>query len=137
MSTLCRSYSSSISASPSSIFASSSLIFALHSRSSLFVRNVASSSSPPSPPSLRFNLSISSLRFNYLWYCCLLLFLFFGFVDLFFGFVDLLILFFKNQTSVFDLCILVEIKADCYPPEPDLTQPVTFRSRWRVWDFST
>nr|POF25500.1 hypothetical protein CFP56_39105 [Quercus suber] len=34
---------------------------------------------------------------------------------------DLLILFFKNQTSVFDLCISVEIKVDSRPPEPDLS----------------
>ena len=88
------------------------------------------------PPSLRFDLSISSLRFGYLWNCCLLLFLLFGFVYLFFGFVDLLILFFQNQTSVFDLCISVEIKADRRPPEPDPTRPVAFRGRRRVWNFS-
>ena len=77
--------------------------------------------SSSSPSSLRFDLSISSLRFGYLWNCCLLLLLFFGLMDLFFGFVDLLILFFRNQTSVFDLCISVEIKADRCPPELDPT----------------
>nr|POF06453.1 hypothetical protein CFP56_57428 [Quercus suber] len=51
MFTLCRSCSSSISASPSSIFASSSSTFALRLQSS----------SSSSPSSLRFNLSISSL----------------------------------------------------------------------------
>ena len=93
--------------------------------------------SSSSPQSLRFDLSISSLRFGYLWNCCLLLFLFFWFVDLFFGFVDLLILFLRNQTSVFDLCISVEIKAHRRPPEPDPTRPVAFRGRRRVWDFSS
>ena len=58
MFTLRRS-SSSIYASPSSISASSSLICAL--------RPQRPSSSLP--PSLRFNLSISSLRFGYLWIC--------------------------------------------------------------------
>ena len=137
MSTLRRCCSSSISASPSSISASSSLIYALRHRRSLFVLNVPSS---PSPPSLRFvfaSLKFSSLRFGYLWNCCLLLFLFFGFVDLFFGFVDLLILFFKNRSSVFDLCISVEIKVNRRPPEPDPTRPVAFGGRRRVWNFST
>ena len=63
--------------------------------------------------------------------------LFFGYVDLLFGFVDLLILFFKNRSSVFDLCISVEIKADRRPPEPDPTRPVAFGGRRRVWNFST
>ena len=113
----------------------------------LFVVDLCSSSSTfafrphrpsqSSPPSLRFDLSISSLRFGYLWNCCLLLFLFFGFVDLFFGFVDLFILFFRNQTLVFDLCISVEIKADRRPPEPDPTRLVAFRGRRRVWNFSS
>ena len=144
MSSLRRCCSLSILASPSSISTSSSLICALRRRRSLFVLNVPSS---PSPPSLRFVftfLKFSSLRFGYLWNCCLLLFLFFGFVDLFFGFVDLLfrfedllILFFKNRSSVFDLCILVEIKADRCPPEPDPTRPVAFGSWWWVWNFST
>ena len=74
---------------------------------------------------------MSSLKFVYMWNCCLLLFLvlgfvdlFFGFVDLLFGFVDLLILFIKNQTLVFDLCILVEIEANHYPPKSDLTLPM-------------
>ena len=102
----------------------------------LFVVDLCSSSStfafhpqrPNSslPPSLRFDLFSSSLRFGYLWNCYLLLFLFFGFVDLFFGFIDLLILFFRNQTSVFDLCISIEIKANCCPPKPDPTPPVAF-----------
>ena len=113
----------------------------------LFVVDLCSSSSTfalrpqrpssSSPPSLRFDLSISSLRFGYLWNCCLLLFLFFGFVDLFFGFVDLFILFFRNQTSVFGLCISVEIKADRHALEPDPTRPVAFRGWRRVWNFST
>ena len=38
---------------------------------------------------------------------------------------------------MFDLCISIEIKADCRPPEPDPTQPVAFGGRWRVWNFST
>ena len=63
--------------------------------------------------------------------------MFFGFVDLLFGFVDLLILFFRNRSSVFDLCISVEIKADCRPPEPDPTRLMAFRGRRRVWNFST
>ena len=63
--------------------------------------------------------------------------LFFGFVDLLFGFVDLLILFFKNRSLVFDLCILVEIKADRRPPEPNPTRPVALHGRRRVWNFST
>ena len=132
-----RSCSSSISASPSSISASSSLICALRRRHSLFVLNVPSSSSPPSLRLVFASLKFSSFRFCYLWNCCLLLFLFFGFVDMFFGFVDLLILFFKNRSSVFDLCISIEIKADCHPPEPNPTQLMAFRGRWRVWNFST
>jgi len=31
---------------------------------------------------------------------------------------------------VFDLCISIEIKADCHPPEPDLTRSVAFRGWW-------
>ena len=144
MSTLCRSYSSSISVSPLSISTSSSLICALRHRHSLFVLNVPSSSLPPSLKFVFTSLKFSSLRFGYLWNCCLLLFLFFGFVDLLFGFVDLLfgfvnllILFFKNRSSVFDLCILVKIKADCRPPELDPTRLVAFHGRRRVWNFST
>ena len=144
MSTLCRSYSSSISASSSSISVSSSLICALRRRHSLFVLNVPSSSLPPSLKFVFASLKFSSLRFGYLWNCCLLLFLFFGFVDLFFGFVDLLfgfvnllILFFKNRSSVFDLCILVKIKADRHPPELDPTRLVAIHGRRRVWNFST
>ena len=139
MSTLHQSCLSSISASPSSISTSSSLICALHRRSSLFIHNVPNSSSPPSLRFVFASLKFSSLRFGYLWNCCLLLFLFFGFMDLFFGFVDLLfgfvdllILFFRNQSSVFDLCISVEIKADRHALEPDPTRPVAFRGRQRV-----
>ena len=58
-------------------------------------------------------------------------------MDLFFGFVDLFILFFRNQTSVFGLCISVEIKADRRPPELDPTRLVAFRGRRRVWNFSS
>ena len=139
-----RSCSLSISASPSSISASLSLICALRCRRSLFVLNVPSSSSPPSLRLVFASLKFSSLRFCYLWNCCLLLFLFFGFVDMFFrfvdllfGFVDLLILFFRNRSSVFDLCILVKIKANRCPPEPDPTWPMAFRGRQRVRNFST
>ena len=144
MSTLHWSCSSSILASPSSIFASSSLISALRRRRSPFVLNVPSLSSPPSLRFVFASLKFSSLTFGFLWNCYLLLFLFFGFVDLFFGFVDLLfgfvdllILFFKNRSSVFDHCISVEIKADRCPPEPDPTWPVAFRGRRQVWNFST
>jgi len=63
--------------------------------------------------------------------------LFFGFVDLLFGFVDLLILFFKNRSLVFALCISVKIKADRRPPEPDPTRSMAFGGRRRVWNFST
>ena len=63
--------------------------------------------------------------------------MFFGFVDLLFGFVDLLILFFRNRSSVFDLCISVEIKADYRPPEPDPTRLMAFCGWRRVWNFST
>ena len=59
------------------------------------------------------------LLFGFLFFGCVDLF--FGFVDLLFGFVDLLILFFRNHTLVFDLCISVEIKADRCPPELDPT----------------
>jgi len=38
---------------------------------------------------------------------------------------------------VFDLCILVEIKADRYPPKSDLTWPVVICGRRCVWVFST
>ena len=107
---------------------SSSSISTLRHRCWLFNHNFASSSS--STPSLRFDLSISSLRFSYLWNCYLLLFLFFGFVDL-------LILFFRNQTLVFDICISVEIKADCHTPKPNLTQLVAIRGQRQVWNFST
>ena len=70
------------------------------------------------------------LFFGFLFFGCVDLF--FGFIDLLFGFVDLLILFFKNQSLVFDLSILVEIKADRHPPEPDLTRPVAFGGLRRV-----
>ena len=63
-----------------------------------------------SPPSLRFNLSISSPRFIYLWICGSILWVCRSSLWV----IDLLILFFKNQTSV-DLCILVKIKADRRP----------------------
>ena len=65
-------------------------------------------------------------------------FLLFGFVDVLWvcrsslWFVDLLILFFRNQTYVFDLCISVKIKADRRPPEPNPTRPVAFRGLRRV-----
>ena len=110
-------------------------IFDLCSSSSIFaLRSQRPNSS--SPPSLRYRRSISSLRFVYLWICGFVD-LFFGFVDLLFRFEDLLILFFKNWSSVFDLCISVEIKADHRPPEPDPTRPVAFGGWRRVWNFST
>ena len=77
-------------------------------------------------------------------------FLLFGFVDVLWVFViwicgsvlwvcrsslwvvDLLILLFRNQTYVFDLCISVKIKADRRPPEPNPTRPVAFRGLRRV-----
>ena len=65
-------------------------------------------------------------------------FLLFGFVDVLWvcrssvWVVDLLILFFRNQTYVFDLCISVKIKADRRPPEPNPTRLVAFRGLRRV-----
>ena len=70
--------------------------------------------SSSSPPSLRFNLSISSLRFVYLWICGSVLWVCRSSLWV----IDLLILFFRNQTSV-DLCILVEIKANRRPIQLD------------------
>ena len=116
-----------------------SLLFVdLYTSSSIsqhFNHYFASSSPPPLLPSLRFDLSMSSLKFVYIWNCYLLLFLLFGFVDLFFGFVDvlfgfvdLLILFIRNQALVFDLCISVEIKSDHRPLEPNSTRPIAICS---------
>ena len=109
----------------------------------LFVVDLCSSTAT-SPARLHIHFSSQIFLFRLLgsiiyriivfyWFCSLDLWIYsLGLQIYSFGFVDLLILFFRNQISVFDLCISIEIKAHHCPPKPDPTLPMAIHSQRRV-----
>ena len=87
--------------------------------------------------SLRFKLSSSVSLFFVIWVCRFVILV--GFVELFFRFVviDFLNRWFFSLGLYLIFVFSIEIKANCCPLEPDLTQPVAFYARQQVWNFST